>query len=363
MITERLDITGYEEVYRFTDTGFSAFIAIHNTQLGPALGGCRVKSYDSDGQALRDVLLLAKGMTLKNSLAGLDYGGGKMVVNAPDPTRDRMHLVGEAVETLQGRYLTADDVGTTIDDMKIAAQRTRYVATLGGDALPGDPSPWTALGVFHCILAAVAYRDLQNDDTGLKIWVQGLGKVGWGLIERLANSRRPFFDLYVSDLLPDRVAAACTKFGATEYTPDKAAQMHVYAPCAMGQVIRVDNVDDIRFPIICGCANNQLETDELAQILNDRGFLYCPDFLVSAGGVISAASEITGYDEEAVRQSVIDRGVCLIKTFEMAEDENTTPLEMAKLSAHLRLASGPALVRTAEFGRRRRATLRPVVFP
>jgi leucine dehydrogenase len=338
VITERLDVTGYEEVYRFTDTDFSAFIAIHNTQLGPALGGCRIKRYESDGQALRDVLLLAKGMTLKNSLAGLDYGGGKMIVNAPHPTRNRMHLVGEAVETLQGRYLTADDVGTTIDDMKIAAQRTRYVATLGGDALPGAPSPWTALGVFHCILAAVAYRGMQNADTGLKIWVQGLGKVGWGLIERLANSERRVFDVYVSDLLPERVAAACTKFGATEYTPDKAVQMHIYAPCAMGQVIRVDNVHNIKFPVICGCANNQLETDELAQILHDRGLLYCPDFLVNAGGVISAASEITGYDERAVRQRVIDRGVCLIETFKLAEDENTTPLGIANFLAHSRLS-------------------------
>jgi len=337
MFIERLDVTGYEEVYHFADTDFSAFIAIHNTRLGPALGGCRMKPYESDDQALRDVLLLAKGMTLKNSLAGLDYGGGKMVVNAPDPTRDRMHFVGEAVETLQGRYLTADDVGTTIDDMKVAAQRTRYVATQGADALPGDPSPWTALGVFQCILAAVAYRNMQNAPTDLKIWVQGLGKVGWGLTERLANSRRRFFDLYVSDLLPDRVAAARTTFGATEYTPDKAAQIHVYAPCAMGQVIRDDNIDDIRFPIICGGANNQLETDELAQTLHDRGILYCPDFLVNAGGVISAASEITGYDEGAVRQSVIDRGVCLTKTFKMAEHGNTTPLEMAKLLAHSRL--------------------------
>jgi leucine dehydrogenase len=335
MITERLEITGYEEVYHFTDIDFSAFIAIHDTRLGPALG---MRPYESDSKALQDVLLLAQGMTLKNSLAGLNYGGGKMVVNAPDPTRERMHLVGEAVETLKGRYLTADDVGTTIDDMKIAAQRTRYVATLGEDAPPGDPSPWTALGVFHCILAAVAYRNMQNDHTRLKIWVQGLGKVGWGLLERLANSRRPLFDLYVSDLLPIRVAAACTKFGAIEYTPDMAAQIQVYAPCAMGEVIRVENVDDIPFPIICGGANNQLETDELAQILHDRGFLYCPDFLVNAGGVISAASEITGYDEEAVCRRVIERGYCLTNVLKTAVHENTTPLEIAKLVAHLRLS-------------------------
>jgi glutamate dehydrogenase/leucine dehydrogenase len=186
---------------------------------------------------------------------------------------------------------------------------------------------------------------MQNDHIGLKVWVQGLGKVGWGLIERLANSVRPFFDLYVSDLIPDRVAAACTKFGAIEYTPDMATEIQVYAPCAMGQVIRADNVDDVKFPVICGCANNQLETDELAQILHDRGLLYCPDFLVNAGGVISAASEITGYDEKAVRQSVIDRGACLTKTFKMAEHENTTPLEMAKLLAYLRLPKGSRLVR------------------
>jgi leucine dehydrogenase len=338
MITERLNITGYEEVYHFTDTNFSAFIGIHNTHLGPALGGCRMKPYESDARALQDVLLLAKGMTLKNSLAGLNYGGGKMVVNARDPTRDLMHLVGEAVETLEGRYLTADDVGTTVDDMKIAAQRTRYVATLGKDALPGDPSPWTALGVFHCILAALTYRNMQNDHAGLSIWVQGLGKVGWGLTERLANSGRPLFEIYVSDLLPDRVAAARATFGAIEYTPEIATQIQIYAPCAMGQVIRVDNIDDIKFPVICGSANNQLETDELAQILHDRGVLYCPDFLVNAGGVISAASEITGYDEDAVRRSVIDRGGCLTTTFKIAEQEKTTPLEMAKLLANLRLA-------------------------
>jgi len=151
----------------------------------------------------------------------------------------------------------------------------------------------------------------------------------------LANSGR--FDLYVSDLKRDRVLAACTKFGATQYTADMAPYIQVYAPCAMGQVIRADNVDEMRFPVICGCANNQLETDELAQILRDRGLLYCPDFLVNAGGVISAASEITGYDEETVRQSVIERGVCLTNALKMAEYENTTPLEMAKLLAYMRL--------------------------
>jgi leucine dehydrogenase len=329
MLREQVEVEGYEKVYRYIDEDFHAFIAIHSTQLGPALGGCRIRSYQNDDAALTDVLRLSKGMTLKNSAAGLWYGGGKCVVNAPAASRDIMLKVGEIVEELNGTYITGEDVGTTVPDIKIAAEKTSHVLSLGE---AGDPSPWTALGVFECIKAVRKLRYVNS--TQLHVWVQGLGKVGWDLAHRLYGHG---YKLYVSDIVMDREDAAHRDLGAIVYNSSMADEIDIYAPCALGGVIDASNVNDISFPIICGSANNQLADDSLADILDRRGVLYCPDFIVNAGGVIAAAAELTGYDFKEVLDDVTGRGEVLMNVIKIGEMMGLTPLRGAETFAYLRL--------------------------
>jgi leucine dehydrogenase len=330
MFTSRLDVEGYEAVYQYLDDGFHAFISIHSTKLGPALGGCRIHEYETDKAALTDALRLSKGMTYKNSAAGLNFGGAKCVVNTPRATRDVMLKVGEIVESLGGNYITGEDIGTTVADIKIAAEKTKHVLSLGA---AGDPSPWTSLGVYECINAVRAASYL--DDTRLTVWVQGLGKVGWGLAKLLHEHG---YALYVSDLNQDLVDDACAFLGAKPYRPDDDYDIDIYAPCAMGAVVNRANVHTIPFPIICGSANNQLESDDLAEILHQRAILYCPDYLVNAGGVIAAAAEITGFDEDKVRQDVCARGRALEDAIRVGgERGDLSPLAGANYLAEMRL--------------------------
>ena len=330
MLREQVEVEGYENVYRYIDEGFHAFIAIHSTRLGPALGGCRIHQYNTDDDALTDALRLSKGMTLKNSAAGLWYGGGKCVVNAPAATRDIMLKVGEIVEELGGTYITGEDVGTTVADITIASEKTAHVLSLGA---AGDPSPWTALGVFECIKAVRKLQYLSN--TKLNVWVQGLGKVGWDLAHRLSNHG---YHVYVSDIIDDRVRDAQEQFGARRYIAENDAfDIDIYAPCALGGVINADNVNSIVFPIICGSANNQLADDSLAEVLNERDILYCPDYIVNAGGVIAAAAELTGYEFNKVLDDVTARGEVLLNTIRIGETAGKSPLWGAEFLAHLRL--------------------------
>lgn len=331
MFKDRVEVEGYENVYRYIDEGFHAFIAIHSTRLGPALGGCRIREYGSDDFALADVLRLAKGMTFKNSAAGLDFGGGKCVVNSPKSTREIMLHVGEIVEELHGSYITGEDVGTSVADIKIAAEKTSHVLSLGA---AGDPSPWTSLGVYTCIEAARTKMFL--DETQLSVWVQGLGKVGWGLCEQLHKAG---YKLYVSDIVMDREDAAKHMFNATVYNNTMADDIDVYAPCALGGVVSDENVSEIAFPIICGSANNQLARDELAPILHSRNILYCPDFIVNAGGVIAAAAELTGFDEANVRRDVNALGEVLLNCMMIGEGNGKYPLWGAQRFANLRLGN------------------------
>lgn len=331
MFTSRLDVEGYEAVYQYIDDGFHAFIPIHSTKLGPALGGCRVHEYPTDQDALTDALRLSKGMTYKNSMAGLNFGGAKCVVNAPRATRDIMLKVGEIVESLRGIYITGEDVGTTVDDIKIAAENTSHVLSLGA---AGDPSPWTSLGVFECIKAVRAREYIST--TALHVWVQGLGKVGWELARLLHESG---YSIYVSDLHMDLVEDACSFLKARIFRPGvDDDDIDIYAPCAMGAVVNSKNVDTIPFPIICGSANNQLERDDLAEVLHRRDILYCPDYIVNAGGVIAAAAEITGFDADKVRHDVCARGEALSDAIRVGLNEgDKSPLYGANVLAELRL--------------------------
>jgi leucine dehydrogenase len=332
MITERIPVDGYNTVIHFTDTNFSAFIALHDLQLGVALGGCRIKPYANDQEALEDALRLSKGMSYKNSLAGLKFGGGKCVVNAEHATPELMHKIGEAVEYMDGQYVTAEDVGTSVEDIRVLSEKTSFVASLGH---AGDPSPWTAIGVFEAIEAARAYMGWE-DSYSPSVWLQGLGKVGWDLAERLHHDG---YQLYVSDLNQDRVDEAVAAFGAWIYDendPDMCNEIDIYAPCAMGNVIRWDNIQDIDFPVICGSANNQLESDELADELYRSHVVYCPDYLVNAGGVIALAAEQTVFSMDNVLVKVKQRGDLLTLVLETAELLNMPPLRVANALAEFR---------------------------
>lgn len=328
MFRERIEVQGYEDVYRYIDEDFHAFIALHSTKLGPALGGCRVRQYDNDEAALADVLELSRGMTYKNSVAGLNYGGGKCVVNASKATPEIMLKVGDAVAELGGTYITGEDVGTTVADMRLVGERTPHVLSLGPI---GDPSPWTALGVFACIKSARSLQYLPK--TKLSVWVQGLGKVGWALCEHLHKAG---YKLYVSDIVQDRVWAALGAFNAVQYEDHYFDDIDIYAPCALGQVIREDNLKRMP-PIICGSANNQLADDGLADRLESAGILYCPDYIVNAGGVIAAAAELSGDDEETVRKNVTARGKVLLNAVRLGEMNGKSPLWGAQKLAMLRL--------------------------
>ena len=334
-ITEET-VDDYERVVGFSDDdGFQCYIAIHNTTLGRALGGCRIKPYASKEDALADVLRLSKGMTFKSSLAGLNLGGGKCVVVADRSTREIILKVGEADNHLGGLYITAEDVGTTLPDIMTVGEVSPHIVHLDG-------SSNTALGVLSCIKAAVYYQgDWTSTGFGLTmpIWVQGLGKVGWDLFRRIVEEQPEWVrapNLYVSDIRQEVVTDALG-YNALEIAETDKRFMAVYAPCAMGQIVNASNVNDIRFPIICGSANNQLTDDSYAEILQKNGVLYCPDYLANAGGVITAAGELEGWSEEEVIDRCVGIGDTMEAVFEMADHEKITPLAAAHRLATDRL--------------------------
>jgi leucine dehydrogenase len=326
---EDIYVSGYERVVVFRDDyEFFCCIAVHSTRLGPALGGCRIFPYESEHAALIDALRLSRGMTYKASLAGLNFGGGKCTVLADHATPELMRKIGEAIDYLAGLYVSAEDVGTTVADMRIAAEKTSHIASLGAS---GDPSPWTALGVMSCITAALDYTGQRASS----VWVEGLGKVGWDLARRLHAVGA---ELYVSDLRPELTIKAVEKFSAKQFTEDMVDNITLYAPCAMGQVVSARNVHCIRFPIICGSANNQLIQDNYAEILQRNDVLYVPDYLANSGGVINVAAEIGQiYDRQDVKTRVDLLSEKLSHVLEIARSQSITPLAAANMMAEDRL--------------------------
>jgi phenylalanine dehydrogenase len=314
--------SGYEMIVYFSDDDFYGYIAIHDTNLGPALGGCRIKPYISKNEALEDALRLSKGMTYKSSAAGLFLGGGKAVISAEKPTRDMMLKFGEVVNSLNGTYITAEDIGTTLEDILIVAEVSPYTVHKDGSVL-------TAKGVISCLKATLKYLNKSDDSLFISpLWVQGLGKVGYSVVEQLvdiAKSKNILPNIYVSDIKSELVAKAISNFGVKEYN-DKI-QIEIYVPCAMGQIITIENAATISYKIICGAANNQLADNNCAHILKNNGVLYCPDYIVNAGGVISAASEI--YTTIDADEHVNILGEKLINVFKIADYSNITPLQAA----------------------------------
>ncbi|WP_353813164.1 Glu/Leu/Phe/Val dehydrogenase dimerization domain-containing protein [Mesorhizobium sp.] len=266
----------------------------------PAAGGCRIYPYKTDAEAIADALRLSKGMSYKNALAGLPLGGGKAVIIA-DPQTEKtpalMRAFGRVVETYSGRYITAEDVGCVASDMDTVATETRHVAGLS--ARVGDPSPYTARGVFMCMRLAARER-LGRDLAGLKVAVKGVGHVGLELCRLLAAAGT---SLVVADVRAENARRAAELFGADVVATEEIASLDVdiFAPCALGGDINAAASDRLRARIVCGGANNQLLTAGDDRLLLARNITYCPDYLVNAGGIVAIAGEVLSYDDEDVR--------------------------------------------------------------
>ncbi len=299
--------------------GLRAIVAIHNTKLGPALGGCRMWPYADEAAALTDVLRLSRGMTYKAAMAGLALGGGKAVIIGDakaDKTPELMRAFGRFVDDLGGRYITAEDVGTSVGDMDTIRGETEYVAGLTGGA--GDPSPSTAHGVFIGIEAAVRHRLDRESVRGLKVAVQGLGHVGAGLCRYLAEAGA---GLVVTDIDRDAVDRAAGEFAAETVAPEAIydAEADVFAPCALGAAINDDTVPRLKAPIVAGAANNQLAEERHGKALMERGILYAPDYVINAGGLLDVARFPLGMDIEAARAKLYQIADTLSEAFRRSD--------------------------------------------
>lgn len=331
-------------------SGLPMVIAVHSTALGPALGGCRMWHYEGDGDGIEDALCLARAMTLKAAAAGLDLGGGKGVICLPDgaPTAKQRRAAlldfADAVESLEGRYITAEDVGTGAEDMAVIAERTGHVVglppALGGR---GDPSPLTARGVERAIGSCCSHRFGSPELEGLRVCVVGLGHVGSALVGRLAAGGA---ELLVSDIDPSRCAQA-ERLGARWVDPEAAvlAECDVLAPCALGGAVNEANADALRCQIVCGAANNVLADEALVRRLDGRGIVYAPDFIANAGGLIHVYADLHGYDSARVDDLVDSIGDTMRRVLLEAEEDGTTPLEAARELARRRLRGDLAGVR------------------
>ncbi|HKR00699.1 MAG TPA: Glu/Leu/Phe/Val dehydrogenase [Pyrinomonadaceae bacterium] len=314
-------IDGHEQVLFGEDpaANYRGIIAVHNTTLGPALGGTRLWRYSNDEEALVDVLRLSRGMTYKNALAGLPLGGGKSIIFAPEKISDREKLFrahGRFVETLKGRYITAEDVATTTRDMGYISLETKYVVGLeeGG----GDPSPVTAHGVFRSILAAAKYHWGADDITGKVVALQGCGSVGYHLAKELheAGAR-----LVVTDIDRERINRMERDLGAEGVAPEDIydARADIFAPCALGGIINDQTLPRLKVEIVAGAANNQLLEDRHGEALAERGILYAPDYVANAGGVINVCIGALGWERERVAAKVEEIYDTLLNVFKVAE--------------------------------------------
>ena len=325
----------HEGVHFFEDeaSGLRAIIAIHSTALGPAAGGCRMWDYANGELALRDALRLSQGMSFKNAMAGLPLGGGKAVIwgNSKTDKSDKLFEVfGRAVESLQGQYYTAEDVGIDTADMGIVATQTRYVAGLDkGEAASGDPSPITALGVYRGIKECAQRVFGTADLSGRMIAVQGVGSVGGYLCDHLAGEGAK---LLVADIDEAELERVCERTGAKRVSPAKIydTEADIFSPNALGAIINADTVPRIGARIIAGGANNQLATAEMGQVMKDKGILYAPDYVINGGGIINVAAEISG---EYSREWVMSKLDSLVGTLGQVLDEALSSDEPTHLVA------------------------------
>lgn len=340
---ETLNQYGLSDIHLIRDDcGLQAIIAIHDTSLGPALGGCRYLHYPCEQAAIEDAARLAEGMSYKAALAGLPFGGGKSVILKPRGKIDRKLLftkMGDFIASLQGRYITALDSGSTLDDMDIMATRSPYVSS---STKVGDCSLYTAEGIYSGIKEAFQVRFASDSLEQARVAIQGLGHVGMALAQRL---HRAGASLIVSDLDPRKAQYAAQNFNA-EVVIDEAIYQQacdVFAPCGLGGIINARSIPNLRCAIIAGAANNQLAKNSDEQLLRDRGILYVPDFAINAGGLIYASMRYAGEQQAAIDKKV--RGIAttirqLLAANTNPQERDQSPLQTALSLAKQRIASG-----------------------
>lgn len=325
-VFEQLKKDDYEQVIFCNDnaTGLKAIIAIHDTTLGPALGGTRFWNYETEEEALQDCLRLARGMTYKNAAAGLNLGGGKAVIIG-DPKQDKsetlLRTFAKYVERLHGRYITAEDVGTSENDMDIIRENTSYVVGTSTGSGSGDPSPITALGIYQGMKAAAEAAFGTSDLTGKTIAVQGVGNVSFHLCELLHKENT---HLIVTDINEDAVAKAVETFNATAVNPDDiyAVDCDIFSPCALGGIINDETIAQLKAKVIAGSANNQLLESRHGHLLHEKGIVYAPDYVINSGGVINVSEELTGYDEARAIKKVKNIYNILANVFQISSEQN-----------------------------------------
>ena len=332
----------YEQLVICQDqgTGLRAIIAIHDTTLGPALGGTRMWPYQSEEEAFRDVLRLSRGMTYKNALAGLALGGGKAVIIG-DPAKHKgeglLRAYGRHLEALNGRYITAEDVGTCQRDMDLIREETRYVAGVSPARFgSGDPSPFTALGVLFGMRAAVKKVFGSEDLTGRHVVVQGVGNVGCQLCQLLAKAGAR---LTVTDVNHEALQRTAAGLNAVTVPPEDIFGLacDIFAPCALGAVINDQTVGQLRCSIVAGSANNVLADARHGDLLHQNGILYIPDYAINAGGVINVAEELTGYNQQRVEEKVAGIYATVEQILLIADQENIPPYQAADRLAEARI--------------------------
>ncbi len=327
------------ELVAFRDdpaTGLRAIIAVHNSNLGPATGGCRMFSYVNDKDALSDVLRLSRGMTYKSALAGIALGGGKSVIIGnpqQSKTRELMLAMGDFIESQNGNYTSAEDSGTSVSDMAIIAERTTYVTGLSDDPEHGgDPSPTTAYGVYKGIAAAVDFQ-LGSDLQGVRVALQGIGSVGYYLAKHLREAGATVFAADVNRRNIDRAVA---DLGVIELALDEVlnADVDVLAPCAMGGAINENTIDHIKATVVAGAANNQLATVAMGDALLAKGILYAPDYVINAGGIIDVFYQQKGNRSAEVVKAHVDKiGDTLTSIFQRSEQESSATSSIADVMA------------------------------
>ena len=329
------------------DVGYRGSIAIHDTTMGTALGGTRYWNYENDRDAVIDALRLSRGMTYKAAIAGLNLGGGKSVIWGDNRLADREMIFrahGRAVDSLHGRYITAEDVGTSPDDMEYISMETEYV--VGRHGRSGDPSPVTAYGVYRGIKACAAIKYGDDSLAGRHVAVQGLGHVGYYLCEDLAQEGAR---LTVADIDPARVAVVPQEFGAKAVAADDiyAVDADIFAPCALGAVVNDDTIDLLQVDIVAGAANNQLARGPIhGPALHERGILYAPDYVINAGGLINVYGELNDWTADRSKWKAGEIYGTLLRIFELARTDGIPPHVAANKVAEARILEARHLQRT-----------------
>ncbi len=322
-------------------SGLRAIIGIHDTTLGPALGGTRMWPYKTEEEALTDVLRLSRGMTYKNSAMGLALGGGKAVIigdSRKDKSEELFRAFGKFVDTLGGRYITAEDVGTTTADMNIIRGETTHVSGLEGMGKSGNPSPITAHGVFRAMAASLKEAFGSDDFAGKTVAVQGVGSVGYNLVKFLLDAGAK---VTVTDIFPEKVQRA-VEIGAQQAVPPESiydVECDVFAPCALGAALNDNTIPRLKVKIVCGAANNQLLESRHGDMLAERGILYAPDFIANGGGVINVAEERSpnGYSRERAMARVSAIYDILLRVFTIAKERGIGTHRAAEVYAETRI--------------------------